>query len=150
MAIRFIVSALALIALTGVADAQKTNQMTEAQLKQLTSKGRTLQLGGPGAGYAGELRLKRNGTGRGSATTDSGDKIAFSGTWEVRGNQFCRVWEGLSTDVSEVCEDWILTTPTSVDVYIGTKKIGTTAGKPLRQALYPQRDGGAGSITAPS
>ena len=106
--------------------AQSANQMTQDQLTRLTKNGRTLQLGGPDQGYTGELRLNKNGTGKGAVTTDSGKKLTITGSWEVRDGQFCRTWREFNAG-KEQCEVWILTTPTTVDVFAGSNKIGVNS-----------------------
>lgn len=119
-------AACAGILLAGTADAQSRNQMIQEQLTALTKSGRTLQLGGPGEGYGGELRLSRNGTGKGEAVTDDGNRLTLTGTWEIRDGEFCRAWEEFG-DGAEMCERWILTSPASVDVFLGDRKIGVNS-----------------------
>jgi hypothetical protein len=74
----------------------------------------------------GAIKLTKNGTGKGSATTDAGQIIKLEGTWAIKGDKFCRVWNDLDNG-SEVCETWVSTSPRSVDVYNGDKKIGVNS-----------------------
>lgn len=106
------------------ASAEYANQMTAAQLTALLSDGRTLTLGIPHAGYAGELRLRDDDFGTGWVRFEDDRSVEFSGTWEVRGNQFCRAWTGLSDVSRSICEEWILRSPRSVDIYEQGRKIG--------------------------
>ena len=101
----------------------KSGALSNSELMQLTENGISLILGGPDLGYTGKLKLTKDGKGRGSATTDAGDKIDIRGTWSIQGDQFCRIWKSLN-DGKEVCETWVSTSDRSVDVYNGDKKIG--------------------------
>ncbi len=92
----------------------------------LTENGLTLKLGGKGEGYAGTLKLSKDGRGKGSAKTDAGRIINIVGTWQIKGDQFCRAWTDLN-DGKEVCETWISASPRSVDVYVGDRKIGVNS-----------------------
>lgn len=111
---------------SGTSQAESCKAMTTGQMSDLTAKGITLKLGGEGQGYAGSLKLKKDGTAKGGATTDSGDKIDIKGTWYLANDNFCRTWQGLN-DGQEVCEKWCLTSGNSADVYNGTKKIGVNS-----------------------
>lgn len=102
------------------------NAMTNADLTGLLSGGKTLMLGGKGQGYEGSLTLNADGTGKGSAKTDAGAVINLTGTWSIKGDQFCRVWEGLD-DGNEVCETWVKTSNTSVKVMNGDQQIGVNS-----------------------
>lgn len=122
--------ALASIAVlwAGSSEAQSCKAMTTAQLQQLTAKGAALKLGGEGQGYSGTLKLKKDGTGKGSAKTDAGQKINFSGKWYVENDRFCRTWTGDLPDSGQlVCEKWCLTSGRSVDVFNEKGKIGTNS-----------------------
>lgn len=119
---------IALAALwTGTSHAASCKAMTNSQLTELTANGITLKLGGEGHGYAGSLKLKKDGTGKGAATTDSGDKIDLAGTWYVADGKFCRTWKGGNQSGKEVCEKWCLTSDRSVDVLVGKKVIGVNS-----------------------
>jgi hypothetical protein len=100
--------------------------LSQDQLTKLIGSGGTLKLGGPDEGYSGTLVLKSNGTGEGKATTDSGDRIQFSGTWAIRDGKFCRTWSGIGTG-EESCETWVPTSPRSVDVIVNGEKIGANS-----------------------
>ena len=100
--------------------------MKEAELKTLLEGGKTLQLGGKGAGYSGTLDLAADGTGNGFAQPDGGDKILIKGKWRIEGDKFCRTWEGLD-DGKEVCERWRLVTPNKVEVYNGKEMVGVNS-----------------------
>jgi len=63
---------------------------------------------------------------KGGATTDGGDKIQIVGTWEVRGDKFCRVWTKLDGG-KEICETWYLTSGRSVEVFNGKKRLGVNS-----------------------
>jgi hypothetical protein len=111
---------------TGTSHAESCKAMTTSQLSELTANGIALKLGGEGQGYVGDLKLKKDGTGKGGATTDSGKKIDIKGTWYIANDKFCRTWAGLN-DGQEVCEKWCLTSGNSVDVYNGKKVIGVNS-----------------------
>ena len=112
----------------GSSDAQSCKAMTTEQLQQLTVNGANLKLGGEGKGYSGSLKLKKDGTGKGSAKTDAGQKIDFSGKWYIADDRFCRNWTGdLGDSGQDVCEKWCLTSGRSVDVYNGNSMIGTNS-----------------------
>ena len=106
--------------------AQTGAKMTNDQLVQLTANGLSMTLGGKGEGYSGKLTLKKDGTGKGSAKTDAGDKISISGTWEIRDGKFCRVWAKLN-DGKELCETWYLTSGNSAEVFDGKRRVGVNA-----------------------
>ena len=125
MFIRFAVFAFVLSA-AGVAFAQSGKPLTNEQLVQLTENGITLKLGGEGEGYVGSLKLSKNGKGKGSATTDSGDKISIVGTWKIVDGKFCRTWKDLN-DGKQLCETWYPTSGSSVDVYDGKRKVGVNS-----------------------
>ena len=116
------VFALSLL-VANAAFAQSGEQMTNEQLVQLTAKGVTLKLGGEGRGYAGSLKLSKDGKGKGSATTDGGGKVSLSGTWKISDGMFCRTWKEHNKG-KEVCETWFLTSSNSVEVFNGKEKIG--------------------------
>ena len=100
--------------------------MTQGQLEQLTGNGVKLQLGGPGEGYSGELILTADGRGSGAVTTDSGNKLTLTGTYEIRNGQFCRKWVEFN-DGAEACETWLLTTGNSATVMFNGEKIGVNS-----------------------
>jgi len=106
--------------------AQTKAGLSNEQLVQLTENGITLELGGPGQGYNGSLKLTNNGKGKGSAKTDGGQTIKIKGTWQIQGNKFCRVWKDIDAG-EEVCETWVPTSSRSVDVYNGDQKIGVNS-----------------------
>ena len=106
--------------------AQSGTKMTGDQLVDLTANGVVLKLGGDGEGYSGTLELQPDGTAKGGATTDGGDKIQIVGTWEIRGGKFCRVWTKLDGG-KEICETWYLTSGRSVEVFNGKKRLGVNA-----------------------
>lgn len=97
--------------------------LEQAQLEALLSGGRTVQLGGPGMGYAGTLELRADGTGRGQAKTDGGNTITIRGNWEIRDGKFCRTWAGLDGGAT-ICETWVPVGANTVDVFNGGQKIG--------------------------
>ena len=117
------VAIASLIASSAWADGK---DLKEADLKSLLEKGKTFQLGGKGMGYAGTLELTADGKGKGSAKPDSGGEITINGTWHIKGDTFCRTWEGLD-DGKEVCERWNLVAPNKVEVYKGKEMIGVNS-----------------------
>jgi hypothetical protein len=120
-------TSIALLVLsTAPAFAQSGTKMTGDQLVDLTANGVVLKLGGDGEGYSGTLELQPDGTAKGGATTDGGDKIQIVGTWEIQGNKFCRVWTKLDGG-NEVCETWYLTSGRSVEVFNGKKRLGVNS-----------------------
>ncbi|MGD9479747.1 hypothetical protein [Shinella sp. G-2] len=100
--------------------------MKEAELKSLLGGGKEIQLGGEGLGYKGTLSLTAEGTAVGSAQPDSGDKIDIKGKWRIKGNKFCRTWEGLDKG-KEVCETWRSIAPNKVEVYVGKEMTGVNS-----------------------
>lgn len=111
---------------SGASHAASCKAMNNDQLTQLTANGITLTLGGEGQGYVGTLKLKKDGTGKGSATTDAGGKIKIAGNWSIRDGKFCRTWADLDGG-QEVCETWCLTSGNTVDVYNGDAKLGVNS-----------------------
>ena len=103
--------------------AQTLNGLSNAELVGLTENGITLKLGAKGEGYQGSLKLSANGTGKGKATTDSGQTIVLSGTWHIVGDKFCRTWKGQDAG-KEVCETWVAKSDRSVDVFNGDQRLG--------------------------
>ena len=101
-------------------------QMTGTQLKQLLGERITLTLGGEGEGYTGELLLNADGTGKGQALTDKGKKMRIEGTWEIVGDEFCRIWKEVSKG-KKVCERWIIIGDNKVEVRKGDKRVGVNS-----------------------
>ena len=95
---------LALVVSFTLATQAHAQEMTGDELKALLAKPITLILGGPTETYDGELKLEPDGTGTGYAIFESGKKIDITGTWEIRGDQFCRKWA--FNDLKEKCETW--------------------------------------------
>jgi len=95
---------LTLIAAVMFAEQSRAEEMTGEELKALLANGLTLTLGGPMETYDGELRLDPDGKGMGYAEFENGNKIDITGTWEIRGDQFCRKWA--FNEFKEVCETW--------------------------------------------
>jgi hypothetical protein len=100
--------------------------MKEAELKSLLEGGKTLQLGGKGMGYTGSLDIAADGTASGAAQPDNGEKIVLKGKWRIKGNAFCRTWEGMDGG-KEVCERWRLVEPNKVEVYVGKEMTGVNS-----------------------
>jgi hypothetical protein len=94
--------------------ASSGKQMTGTELKQLLESGITLKLGGEG-GYQGDLVLLPYGTGKGQYVTTKGKKGRIEGTWEIVGDEFCRVWKEV-THGERVCERWIVIGENKVEV----------------------------------
>jgi len=113
--------ALAFVLFAGPALAQEA--MTGDELEALLGDDKTIGLGGPGAGYAGELALKSDGTASGSAKTDAGKVIQIDGVWYIEGGKFCRTWKAVD-DGKEVCETWIKDGDNKVRVLVDGKEIG--------------------------
>ena len=118
------ITAFALCA--GTASAQTCKALSTEQLTQLTAKGVTLKLGGEGEGYSGSLKLNRNGSAKGGATTDAGQKITIAGKWRIADGKFCRTWADVN-DGQEICETWCLTSGNSVEVFNGKQKLGVNS-----------------------
>jgi len=97
--------------------------MTGDEMKALLAADKTINLGGAGEGYAGTLLLKADGTGAGTAKTDSGDVITLDGTWVIKKNTFCRKWKALDKG-KEVCEAWKKIGENRVEVQVKKKKAG--------------------------
>lgn len=111
---------------SGVAAGEIGEPLTQEELQTLLEGGREMTLGGPGMGYAGRLTLGADGTGAGSARTDAGQEIVINGAWRLADGRFCRTWAGLDGG-AEVCETWVRTSETSVDVFNGDSKIGVNS-----------------------
>ena len=92
-------------------------------MKALLASDKTINLGGKGEDYAGTLLLKADGTGAGTAKTDSGDMITLDGTWVIKKNTFCRKWKALDKG-KEVCEAWKKIGENRVEVQVKKKKVG--------------------------
>ena len=97
--------------------------MTGAELNALLGKGKTIMLGGPGQGYAGELAMNADGTGKGTAKTDGGKILTLTGTWKIKGDQVCRAWKEFD-DGKEICETWEKDGANKVQVMVDGKSIG--------------------------
>ncbi|MDP3196093.1 hypothetical protein [Tabrizicola sp.] len=106
--------------------AQDGTPMTTEELTALTADGVTLTLGGAGMGYTGELALEADGTATGGAKMDNGNKLSIAGTWAIKDGKFCRTWTDLDGG-KEVCETWVKTSDTSVEVYNGDKMLGVNS-----------------------
>jgi hypothetical protein len=115
-------TALVFVLLAGSALAQEA--MTGDELEALLGDDRTISLGGPGAGYTGELALKSDGTATGTAKTDKGEVMQIDGLWYIEGNKFCRTWKSIDGG-KEVCETWIKDGENKVRVLVDGKEIGT-------------------------
>ena len=100
--------------------------MTGDELRALFTADKTINLGGPGEGYAGTLTIKADGTGAGEAKTDDGKVIALEGTWRIKRDSFCRKWKGLDKG-KEVCEAWKKTADNRVEVQVKKKKTGVNS-----------------------
>ncbi len=100
--------------------------MDGAELMAVLKDGKLLKLGGPGLGYSGNLMMNSDGTGKGQAKTDSGEVIPLVGTWKIKGDQVCRVWEALD-DGKEICETWEKDGSNRVQVMVDGKSIGVNA-----------------------
>jgi hypothetical protein len=100
----------------------KTEDMTGEELQALLANGLTLTLGGAGEGYAGKLRLEPDGTGVGEAILDDGRKLDTSGTWIVKGDQFCREWK--YDNFKNTCETWRILGSNRAEVMVDGKRIG--------------------------
>jgi hypothetical protein len=96
-----VLSLTASLTLIGQARAE---EMTGDELRALLANGLTMTLGGPTETYDGELRLEPDGKGTGYAVFESGKKIDITGTWEIKGDQFCRKWT--FNEFKEKCETW--------------------------------------------
>ncbi|MGF2015092.1 hypothetical protein [Nostoc sp. DedVER01b] len=103
--------------------------MSGKELTALLSQDKQLILGGPKEGYQGELNISKEGTAKGQVKLDSGDVIAIEGVWHIAGNKFCRTWKGGRDAGKEVCETWVKTGPTSVQVKNGKKDLGVNSWK---------------------
>ena len=105
------------------APALAADAMTNAELTALLSGGKTIALGGPDAGYTGELTLNADGTGKGEAKTDDGKVLTLTGTWRIEGDHFCPTWQEFN-DGKEVCETWVKDGTNKVKVMLGGEQIG--------------------------
>ena len=120
-----LLAATAMAVVTTASAADET--MTGVQLTELLSAGKTIKLGGPGMGYSGELVLTPDGKGKGEAKTEDGSKtFAIEGTWEIKGDAFCRTWTDLD-EGKEVCETWVMTEPKKVKVMNGENELGVNS-----------------------
>jgi len=110
-----------------VTSALAAGAMSGKELTALLGNGKTLMLGGPGAGYKGELTLTKDGKGMGQVTLDNGQVIKIQGSWKIKGKKFCRTWIGGRDAGKQVCETWVKTGDKSVKVMVGKKDIGTNS-----------------------
>lgn len=115
---------LALTMIAGSAVAQ--DAMTGDELEALLGTDRTITLGGPGAGYSGQLSLKADGTASGSAKSDDGTVTEIAGVWYIEGDRFCRNWTNIDQG-KEVCETWVKDGPNKARVLVDGKEIGVTS-----------------------
>jgi hypothetical protein len=122
----FLPSIILAVLLASTAFAQSGTPMSAEEMAELVGGGATLQLGGAGMGYKGELVLTADGKGKGGATTDAGDKISISGTWKLKKGKFCRKWKGMDGG-KEVCETWVKKSDRSVEVYNGDQMMGVNS-----------------------
>ncbi len=122
---RTFASSFAFATLLGFATPTFAQDMSGADLQALLKNGLTLELGGPGEGYQGKLRLEADGTGAGSAVSDSGETFDITGTWTIEGDEFCRQWE--FEDNKKVCETWRRTGLSEAEVLVDGEKIGVNA-----------------------
>ena len=123
--LRTIASSFAFAALLALATPASAQDMSGEDLQALLKNGLTLELGGPGEGYQGKLRLEADGTGAGSAVSDSGETFDITGTWTIEGDEFCRQWK--FDDYEKVCETWRRTGLRKAEVLVGGEKIGLNA-----------------------
>jgi len=122
-----IVAAVALVAFgVGAANAAD-HTMTSAELSALLKDGKTLTLGGPGMGMTGQLVINKDGSAAGQGKLDSGQTFTISGKWLIKGNQFCRTWQGGRDSGKQVCETWVMTGPTTVKSMVKGKQIGVNS-----------------------
>ncbi len=120
---RFLLASVLGLALAGGAALADEAGMTGDQLTALLSGGKTILLGGPGAGYDGEVVLNADGTGAGQAKTAEGDELTLTGTWSIKGDQFCRAWKEFD-DGAEVCETWVPDGENRVRVLVNGEEVG--------------------------
>jgi len=121
---RSIVIPIALNLLVGSIAAMAADEfMTGAEITALIGEGKTINLGGKGEGYSGTLDLRADGTGSGSAKTDDGKTLVIEGTWKIKGNLFCRKWDGFDKGKT-ICESWKKIGENRVEVQLAKKKIG--------------------------
>lgn len=102
-------------------------QMSGKDLTSLLGQGKTIMLGGKGMGSSGSLMLSADGKGKGEAKLDNGTVIPIEGTWQVKGNKFCRTWTGGRDANKEVCETWIKKGAKAVTVRAGKKDLGVNS-----------------------
>lgn len=101
--------------------ASSEKQMTGTELKQLLESGITLKLGSEGEGYQGDLVLLPDVTGKDQYVTTKGKKGRIEGTWEIVGDEFCRVRKEV-THGERVCERWIVIGENKVEVTFTSEK----------------------------
>jgi hypothetical protein len=119
---KVIVLALTLMATPAFAQ----EAMTGDELEGLLGNRKKIALGGPGAGYTGELTLKSDGTGSGAAKTDDGKMIDLVGVWYIEGNQFCRSWKNVD-EGQEVCETWVKDGDNKARILVDGKQVGVNS-----------------------
>lgn len=78
--------------------------MNAEQIAALLANGTTIKVTGASSHYSGKFVLTADGKGSGTATVNGKD-VTVSGTWQIKRNLFCHVWQGI--DEKEVCEAWV-------------------------------------------
>ena len=89
-------SALTFVLIAGIAGPVASGNLeylSGEALKALLMEGRTYSIAGADESYAGTLALQPDGTAVGTAKTRGGKSVDVSGTWVIKGNQFCRKWK---------------------------------------------------------
>ncbi len=123
----FVTTSVLFLFTSGMSVTAAEKAMTGPELQQLLANGKTLKLGSKELGYAGELVLSADGTGKGSVKTLDGKKtFVLDGTWKITGNKFCRTWTEIDKG-KEVCETWVKDGDNKVNAMKGKKKIGVNS-----------------------
>ena len=121
-------SALTFVLIAGIAGPVASGNLeylSGEALKALLMEGRTYSIAGADESYAGTLALQPDGTAVGTAKTRGGKSVDVSGTWVIKGNQFCRKWKFNAP--KEICESWMQTGEREITVFIDDEKIGTNS-----------------------
>jgi hypothetical protein len=118
--------AISLITLMSVATAHASDEkvLTATEMKALVANGITIGIvNAPGdPQYKGSITISADGTQAGTVAMGGKPPTALSGTWKLKGNQFCRTLKPISD--KETCEIWVRTADKEVAVMVGKKRLG--------------------------
>jgi hypothetical protein len=121
---RSMATALLTLSLIANAEAADGKPLTAGEMKALVANGITIGIvNAPGdPEYKGSITINADGTQAGTVTMGGKPPTALTGTWKLKGNQFCRILKPVSD--KETCETWVHTGDKEVAVMVGKKRLG--------------------------